>query len=202
VVFNIKNREIPIVHRILKVHEQEDGVVSVLTKGDNNQVHDRGLYSDGQMWLQREDIVGKAVGSLRYIGMVTIWLNDYPSLKYLLVRCLVFGFVCWLFGCFALLPMAPTRLGKWLHDRATFPEAFLHGAHALTHTSTHTSPTLSYARARARTHAGRWHGVVRPHGEGAMSRATTTTTTITTTTTTTITAGWLMHGLLVRRGVA
>ena len=56
-VFNIKNREIPIVHRILKVHEQEDGTVSVLTKGDNNQVHDRGLYSDGPMWLQREDIV-------------------------------------------------------------------------------------------------------------------------------------------------
>ena len=86
VVFNIKNREIPIVHRILKVHEQADGSVSMLTKGDNNQVHDRGLYSDGQMWLEREDIVGKAVGSLRYIGMVTIWLNDYPSLKYLLVR--------------------------------------------------------------------------------------------------------------------
>ena len=85
VVFNIKNREIPIVHRILKVHEQEDGDVSILTKGDNNQVHDRGLYSDGQMWLEREDVVGKAVGSLRYIGMVTIWLNDYPSLKYLLV---------------------------------------------------------------------------------------------------------------------
>lgn len=85
VVFNIKNREIPIVHRILKVHEQEDGAVNILTKGDNNQVHDRGLYSDGQMWLEREDVVGKAVGSLRYIGMVTIWLNDYPSLKYLLV---------------------------------------------------------------------------------------------------------------------
>ena len=85
VVFNIKNRDIPIVHRILKVHEQEDGAVNILTKGDNNQVHDRGLYSDGQMWLEREDVVGKAVGSLRYIGMVTIWLNDYPSLKYLLV---------------------------------------------------------------------------------------------------------------------
>ena len=86
VVFNIKNRDIPIVHRILKVHEDEDGQVSVLTKGDNNQVHDRGLYSDGQMWLERDDIVGTAVGALRYVGMVTIWLNDYPSLKYLLVR--------------------------------------------------------------------------------------------------------------------
>jgi signal peptidase len=86
VVFNIKNRDIPIVHRILQVHETDDAEVSILTKGDNNQVNDRGLYSDGQLWLKREDIVGKAVGSLRYIGMVTIWLNDYPSLKYLLVR--------------------------------------------------------------------------------------------------------------------
>jgi len=85
VVFKIKEREIPIVHRILKVHEDQDGAVSLLTKGDNNRVDDRGLYAAGQMWLQREDILGRAVGTLRYVGMVTIMLNDYPMLKYVLV---------------------------------------------------------------------------------------------------------------------
>eukprot|EP00984_Skeletonema_dohrnii_P013440 scaffold5571_cov78-Skeletonema_dohrnii-CCMP3373.AAC.4 len=73
VVFKIKDRDIPIVHRILKVHEKEDGRVELLTKGDNNRVDDR------------EDILGKAVGTLRYVGMVTIALNDYPVLKYVLV---------------------------------------------------------------------------------------------------------------------
>lgn len=119
VVFKIKDRDIPIVHRVMKVHEKEDGKVrkshcfprinindliiyhttatftdshftesnqiEVLTKGDNNRVDDRGLYAPGQLWLQREDILGRAKGTLRYLGMVTIILNDYPVLKYVLI---------------------------------------------------------------------------------------------------------------------
>ena len=86
VVFKIKDRDIPIVHRILKVHQDAvTGEVELLTKGDNNRVDDRGLYAPGQLWLKREDILGEAVGTLRYVGMVTIALNDYPVLKYVLV---------------------------------------------------------------------------------------------------------------------
>lgn len=86
VVFKIKDRDIPIVHRILKVHTRPDNTTfELLTKGDNNRVDDRGLYAPGQLWLRREDILGKAVGTLRYVGMVTIALNDYPVLKYVLV---------------------------------------------------------------------------------------------------------------------
>ena len=85
VVFKIKGRDIPIVHRVLKVHQKPDGDVDLLTKGDNNSVDDRGLYAPGQMWLQREDVLGRARGAVPYIGMVTIILNDYPMLKYLLV---------------------------------------------------------------------------------------------------------------------
>jgi signal peptidase len=85
VVFKIKDRDIPIVHRVLKVHEQKDGRIELLTKGDNNRVDDRGLYAPGQKWLKREDILGRASGTLRYLGMVTIILNDYPMVKYLLI---------------------------------------------------------------------------------------------------------------------
>ena len=85
VVFKIKDRDIPIVHRVIKVHEKGDLQVDVLTKGDNNRVDDRGLYSPGQLWLQREDILGRVRGTLRYLGMVTIILNDYPLLKYVLI---------------------------------------------------------------------------------------------------------------------
>jgi len=86
VVFKIRDRDIPIVHRILKVHTKPDSnVFEMLTKGDNNRVDDRGLYAPGQLWLEREDILGRAVGTLRYVGMVTIALNDYPVLKYVLV---------------------------------------------------------------------------------------------------------------------
>jgi len=85
VVFKIKDRDIPIVHRVMEVHEKADGSIEVLTKGDNNRVDDRGLYAPGQLWLQREDILGRAKGTLRYLGMVTIILNDYPVLKYVLI---------------------------------------------------------------------------------------------------------------------
>ena len=129
VVFKIKDRDIPIVHRVMKVHEKELGKVEVLTKGDNNRVDDRGLYAPGQLWLQREDILGIKIISIiiiiiiiiitikfrestwyfkisRYylksyyfyyitiillllllllLGMVTIILNDYPPVKYVLI---------------------------------------------------------------------------------------------------------------------
>jgi len=85
VVFKLHGREIPIVHRVLKVHEKSDGEVEVLTKGDNNSVDDRGLYPRGQLWLNKSHIIGRAKGFLPYIGMVTIIMNDYPYLKYALI---------------------------------------------------------------------------------------------------------------------
>ncbi len=49
VVFKVEGRDIPIVHRVLKLHEKADGEVKFLTKGDNNSVDDRGLYAPGQV---------------------------------------------------------------------------------------------------------------------------------------------------------
>ena len=37
------------------------------------------------LWLQRSEILGRARASLPYAGMVTILLNDYPALKFVLV---------------------------------------------------------------------------------------------------------------------
>ncbi len=48
VVFSLDGRDIPIVHRVLEVHRpflnNTNYDVKILTKGDNNQVNDRGLY--------------------------------------------------------------------------------------------------------------------------------------------------------------
>ena len=38
VVFKIKDRDIPIVHRVMKVHEKEDGSVSILAECSSNPV--------------------------------------------------------------------------------------------------------------------------------------------------------------------
>eukprot|EP00055_Hartaetosiga_balthica_P003154 m.6703 g.6703 ORF g.6703 m.6703 type:complete len:237 (-) comp2637_c0_seq1:135-845(-) len=85
IVFKVNGRDIPIVHRIIKVHEDNDGNVKFLTKGDNNRVDDRGLYAPGQMWLSPEDVIGRAEGFAPYVGMVTIIMNDFPALKFVML---------------------------------------------------------------------------------------------------------------------
>ena len=82
VVFNIDGRDIPIVHRVIKVHDRpaagsagggggdlEKGPAGsgtfqqdILTKGDNNWGDDRALYARGQQWLARRHIMGRVVG--------------------------------------------------------------------------------------------------------------------------------------------
>lgn len=49
-------------HRVLRVHEKDDGDVDLLTKGDNNKVDDRGLYTPGQKWLNKQHVIGRARG--------------------------------------------------------------------------------------------------------------------------------------------
>uniref|UniRef100_A0A023FB37 Signal peptidase complex catalytic subunit SEC11 n=2 Tax=Triatoma infestans TaxID=30076 RepID=A0A023FB37_TRIIF len=88
VVFKVEGRDIPIVHRVLKLHEKRNGTVKFLTKGDNNSVDDRGLYAPGQYWLTKKDVVGRARGFLPYVGMVTIYMNEYPKFKYAVLACL------------------------------------------------------------------------------------------------------------------
>ena len=44
-----------------------------------------GLYAPGQKWLTKSDIMGRSKGVLRYLGMVTIILNDYPIVKYVVI---------------------------------------------------------------------------------------------------------------------
>lgn len=104
VVFKVEGRDIPIVHRVLKLHEKsvrymiiylivncvwffsKNGTVKFLTKGDNNSVDDRGLYASGQLWLTTNDVVGRARGFLPYVGMVTILMNEYPKFKVCLIK--------------------------------------------------------------------------------------------------------------------
>lgn len=89
VVFHIDGRDIPIVHRVIKVHQDSDtDEVDVLTKGDNNYGDDRLLYAKGQMWLNKKHIMGRSVGFLPYVGWVTILMTEKPFIKYILIAAL------------------------------------------------------------------------------------------------------------------
>lgn len=91
VVFHVEGKDIPIVHRVIKVHEHHDTkAVDVLTKGDDNDVDDDegGIYADDQQWLQQQDVAGRIVGFLPYVGWVTIIMSENPIIKYILIGAL------------------------------------------------------------------------------------------------------------------
>eukprot|EP01084_Bolivina_argentea_P172293 298458_1 len=90
VVFQIKERDIPIIHRVIQTHTESNGEFRLLTKGDNNQVDDAyGIYAPGQMWLSREDLMGKAIIYVPQAGFLTIWINEKP-----IVKVVVIGAMC------------------------------------------------------------------------------------------------------------
>lgn len=95
-VYKIKGQAIPIVHRVLEVHETllqliRNGKIKLLTKGDHNPVDDRGLYNRGQLWIEPEDVMGRVYGHIPYLGMITIILNDYPWTQKLFIGVLLLG---------------------------------------------------------------------------------------------------------------
>ena len=82
VVYKVPSQVIPIVHRVIGIQPLENGDYIALTKGDNNPVNDRGLYEKGELWLSKKNILGRIRMFCPYVGMATIILNDYPSLKW------------------------------------------------------------------------------------------------------------------------
>ncbi|KAH0471255.1 MAG: uncharacterized protein KVP18_000708 [Porospora cf. gigantea A] len=91
VVYNLLDKGIPIIHRVISSHMAEDGQQWYLTKGDNNNVDDRALYHPGQHWIDYDSINGKTFMSAPQAGMVTIWINEYPIFKAIMMVFIVMG---------------------------------------------------------------------------------------------------------------
>ncbi|KAK3181883.1 Signal peptidase complex catalytic subunit [Lecanicillium sp. MT-2017a] len=80
VVYNVKGKDIPIVHRVVRKFGT-GSKAKLLTKGDNNAADDTDLYARGQDHLAREDIIGSVVGYVPFVGYVTIMLSEHPWMK-------------------------------------------------------------------------------------------------------------------------
>ena len=59
VVYELEGENIPIVHRVVTQQIDENGVKQLLTKGDNNNVNDRGLYKKKMLYIREDMVVGK-----------------------------------------------------------------------------------------------------------------------------------------------
>ncbi|KAL9609872.1 MAG: hypothetical protein Q9167_005390 [Letrouitia subvulpina] len=86
VVYNVKGKDIPIVHRVVRKFGDGTSPLKLLTKGDNNPSDDTELYARGQDYLERsKDIIGSVVGYIPFVGYVTILLSEHPWLKTVLL---------------------------------------------------------------------------------------------------------------------
>ncbi|MCJ1237772.1 Signal peptidase complex catalytic subunit [Varicellaria rhodocarpa] len=86
VVYNVRGKDIPIVHRVVRRFggggEEGGEPLKLLTKGDNNLADDTELYARGQDYLERsKDVIGSVVGYVPFVGYVTILLSEHPWLK-------------------------------------------------------------------------------------------------------------------------
>lgn len=88
VVYNAPQRDIPIVHRVLREHKIDDKQF-LLTKGDNNERDDLPLYGYGKNYLNRsKDIVGNVKAYIPKVGYITILVTENVYFKYAM-----FGFL-------------------------------------------------------------------------------------------------------------
>lgn len=98
VVYNVKGKDIPIVHRVVRSYHSPPSLpgksakyasirevmpkTKLLTKGDNNVADDTELYARDQSYLDRkEDLIGSVRGYVPAVGYVTILLSEHPWLK-------------------------------------------------------------------------------------------------------------------------
>ncbi|GAD96767.1 signal sequence processing protein SEC11 [Paecilomyces variotii No. 5] len=105
VVYNVKGKDVPIVHRVVRTFPEVEAKGKkgknqastpapvgpgephmLLTKGDNNLASDEELYAKGQDFLNRkDDLVGSVRGYIPAVGYVTIMLSEHPWLKSVLL---------------------------------------------------------------------------------------------------------------------
>lgn len=82
VVYNVRGKDIPIVHRVIRRFGGGSTPLQLLTKGDNNAADDTELYATGQSYLDRKnDVIGSVIGYFPTVGYITILLSEYPWLK-------------------------------------------------------------------------------------------------------------------------
>lgn len=83
IVYSLPGQDIPIVHRVHRIHERrEDGKRLYLTKGDNNVNDDRFLFRNGREWVEEDMIIGKTYAYVPWIGYLTIMFNQSKIIKY------------------------------------------------------------------------------------------------------------------------
>ena len=69
-IIEYKLDKIIIVHRVVSIEKYNDGTILYITKGDNNDLADKEK-------VKEEQVIGKVLFKIPYIGYPSIWLNEF-----------------------------------------------------------------------------------------------------------------------------
>jgi len=76
IIFDLPHKS-NIVHRVINKMKDSDGSWRFLTKGDNNSKPDEEPY-DIKTWVREENIIGKVIFKIPYIGWITLIARENP----------------------------------------------------------------------------------------------------------------------------
>jgi len=76
IIFDLPHKS-NIVHRVVNKMKDSDGNWRFLTKGDNNIKPDEEPY-DIKTWIREENIIGKVIFKVPYIGWITLIARENP----------------------------------------------------------------------------------------------------------------------------
>lgn len=76
IIFNLPHKS-NIVHRVINKTKDINGNWRFLTRGDNNNSPDENPY-DVESWIKSDNIVGKVIFKIPYIGWITLIAQENP----------------------------------------------------------------------------------------------------------------------------
>jgi signal peptidase I len=88
IVFNVRNQDVPIVHRIIAEKTLDNGTIVFATKGDHNDCSDLNHCGNPFGWINRENILGVVVYSIHFVGWFSLLLQNPLIRTFLIVATL------------------------------------------------------------------------------------------------------------------
>lgn len=84
IIFSVDATRVPIVHRVHRIYKRDvDSRQLILTKGDNNEQNDVGLYRQGRDWIEESEIIGKTFFYIPKLGYLSLFLGEFVYAKFI-----------------------------------------------------------------------------------------------------------------------
>ncbi len=116
IIFNLPYKS-NIIHRVVNKTKDSNGNWRFLTKGDNNNSPDENPYNI-ETWIREEDVVGKVILKIPYIGWITLIAHENPIIPLIIfLLILIVITISWHKGKEKVMQNSNQHCLNSMHDR-------------------------------------------------------------------------------------